>query len=354
MNPTYIKRIVIALAVVLLAYFLFFKEAPAPKIITTYNNLPDNTKTTTTQTPSVQSPAQATEDTPKVTEPAAPVAIPENSAATSTITNKINLADLKVQYLNPEAPCPAKQMSCYALPGGMTIDASCPTYKPVWAYVSLDKGLSWIQVGCFATEIDAEKAISKAQQTGVVKPIQNGVVVGKIKSAEPTSAVIDSADEPQIQAPNNNLGTILPSPEIKTIDTKPIEPKPLEAKPAEAKTEEKHSVIELVNTKPAQPSTEVKVVKEAKEEQAPAAQKTEPAKVAKSEKTKVSEDLTVNFRTAFGLVSVEKRTYPNAEMKHKAIKMWDNGQRLLEPDGSINDKYMVKPKDSNAIPGPQN
>lgn len=352
MNPTYIKRIVIALAVVLLAYFLFFKEAPAPKIITTYNNLPDPTQATTTAAPSVKSPAPAPENTPTVTEPPAPVALAEN-AATSTIANKINVADLKVQYLNSEAPCPAKQMSCYALPGGMTIDASCPTYKPVWAYVSLDKGLSWIQVGCFATEIDAEKAISKAQQTGVVKPMEHSVV-GKIKSAEPTSTVIESADEPQMQAPNNNLGTILTPPEIKTSEVKPIEPKPVEAKPAEAKTEEKHSVIEPVNTKPAQATTEEKVVKEAKEFQAPATQKTESAKIAKPEKTKASEDLTVNFRTAFGLVSVEKRTYPNTDMKNKAIKMWDNGQRLLEPDGTINEKYMVKPRDSNAIPGPQN
>lgn len=344
MNPTYIKRIVIALAVVLLAYFIFFKEAPAPKIITTYNNLPDNTQASTTQSPNVQIPVQTTEDTPKVTEPPATVALPENSADRSTVANKINVADLKVQYLNPEAPCPAKQMSCYALPGGMTIDASCPTYKPIWAYVSLDKGLSWIQVGCFATEIDAEKAISKAQQTGLVRPMQHGIVVGKIKSAEPTSAVIESPDEPQTQSPNNNLGTILPPPEIK----------PIEPKPAEAKADEKHSAIEQVNSKTAQPSTEVKVIKEAKEEQAPAAQKTEPAKVVKPEKNKATEDLTVNFRTAFGLVSVEKRTYPNAEMKHKAIKMWDNGQRLLEPDGSINEKYMVKPKDSSEIPGPQN
>jgi len=84
------------------------------------------------------------------------------------------------------------------------------------------------------------------------------------------------------------------------------------------------------------------------------AQQSAEVKVVKTEKTKISEDLTVNFRTAFGLVSVEKRTYPNAEMKNKAIKMWDNGQRLLEPDGSINEKYMVKPKDSNEIPGPQN
>jgi hypothetical protein len=40
-------------------------------------------------------------------------------------------------------------------------------------------------------------------------------------------------------------------------------------------------------------------------------------------------------------------------MKQKAIKMWDNGQRLLEPDGSINEKYTVKPKDTILLPGNQ-
>ena len=56
------------------------------------------------------------------------------------------------------------------------------------------------------------------------------------------------------------------------------------------------------------------------------------------------------FKGAFGL-TVEKRTYRTAEMKHKALNLWDKERKLLEPDGSINEKYTIQPQSSGMIPG---
>ena len=56
------------------------------------------------------------------------------------------------------------------------------------------------------------------------------------------------------------------------------------------------------------------------------------------------------FKGAFGL-TVEKRTYRTAEMKHKALNLWDKERKLLEPDGTINEKYTIQPQSSGMIPG---
>ncbi len=349
MNPTIIKRIVIAFALVVLSYLLFMKEPQAPQIITTIKELPSPTAEVK------PSPVPVTSPKPAIETPASqtPDAATKQVSSTKSIVDTINANDLKVQYLNPEAPCPAKQQSCYALPGGMTIDASCPTYKPVWAYISLDNGLTWSQVGCYATEFDAEKAIKKAEQTGSVQLNSNQLVTGKLKSPEKPLA--------QVEPPHNNLGTIQETPDTKPTEPKmaekPVEPAPLPAPVAVSAPEKSTSTaIEKKAEKPA----DVKPVTEKPKDLSPDELKTtehktnsEKAKPAKLDKPKPTEDLTVNFKTAFGLVSVEKRTYPNLEMKQKAISMWDNGQRLLEPDGSINEKYMVKPKDSVLLPGNQ-
>lgn len=340
MNPTTIKRIVIAFALAVLIYFLFIKEPQAPQIITTIKELPSPTAEVKPAPSPVATPKLATEAPATATTPV---------SSTKSIVDTINANDLKVQYLNPEAPCPAKQQSCYALPGGMTIDASCPTYKPVWAYISLDKGFTWSQVGCYATELDAEKAIAKAEQTGIVKTNASQMVSGKLKPSENPVA--------QIEPPNNNLGTIQESPDIKSAEAKAVE-KPVEPAPAPVITPEKSAppAIEMKEEK----LTQLKPATEKTKDSSPEELKTpehntsgDKPKPTKPQKSKPADDLTVNFKTAFGLVSVEKRTYPNLEMKQKAIKMWDNGQRLLEPDGSINEKYMVKPKDTILLPGDQ-
>ena len=49
------------------------------------------------------------------------------------------------------------------------------------------------------------------------------------------------------------------------------------------------------------------------------------------------------FQGAFGRV-VEKRSYPSEEMKLRALGLWAAEWKILEPDGTINEKYVVKPK----------
>jgi ribosomal protein L40E len=55
------------------------------------------------------------------------------------------------------------------------------------------------------------------------------------------------------------------------------------------------------------------------------------------------------FRQLFGLKVIE-RTYPTMEMKQRALQLWTREQKILEPDGTINDKYAPKPT-SSPIPG---
>jgi len=57
------------------------------------------------------------------------------------------------------------------------------------------------------------------------------------------------------------------------------------------------------------------------------------------------------FKGAFG-ITVEKRSYHSEQMKQKALDLWEREKKILEPDGSINDKYVLKPKPaSGLIPG---
>lgn len=58
-----------------------------------------------------------------------------------------------------------------------------------------------------------------------------------------------------------------------------------------------------------------------------------------------------NFKGPFGII-VEKRTYPTEEMKKKALALWGSERKILELDGSINDKYVLRqPQTSGPIPG---
>jgi|GEM_PF-6488931 len=56
-----------------------------------------------------------------------------------------------------------------------------------------------------------------------------------------------------------------------------------------------------------------------------------------------------SFKRIFGRV-VEERTYANEAMKQRALRLWAREQVILEPDGSLNDKYAIKPEFS-PIPG---
>lgn len=55
------------------------------------------------------------------------------------------------------------------------------------------------------------------------------------------------------------------------------------------------------------------------------------------------------FRQLFGMVVIE-RTYPSMAMKQRALRLWAREQKILEPDGSINDKYAPERK-ASPIPG---
>jgi ribosomal protein L40E len=55
------------------------------------------------------------------------------------------------------------------------------------------------------------------------------------------------------------------------------------------------------------------------------------------------------FRQLFGMVVIE-RTYPSMAMKQRALRLWTREQKILEPDGSINDKYAPQRK-ASPIPG---
>lgn len=63
-----------------------------------------------------------------------------------------------------------------------------------------------------------------------------------------------------------------------------------------------------------------------------------------------SETHTVSFKRFFG-PEVERRTYSSESMKLRAQWLWDTEAKILEPDGSINTKYALKPASFSPIPG---
>ena len=62
------------------------------------------------------------------------------------------------------------------------------------------------------------------------------------------------------------------------------------------------------------------------------------------------ESYPANFNLALGVI-VETRTYPSKKMKQRAMELWASEKKILEPDGSINDKYVLKKSDFSPIPG---
>lgn len=58
----------------------------------------------------------------------------------------------------------------------------------------------------------------------------------------------------------------------------------------------------------------------------------------------------VSFKRFWGPV-LEERVYPNRKMTRRARTLWDREGKILEADGTINDKYVVKPKTFAPIPG---
>lgn len=56
------------------------------------------------------------------------------------------------------------------------------------------------------------------------------------------------------------------------------------------------------------------------------------------------------FKGAFGKVE-ERRSYPTEEMRQSALDLWDKERKILEPDGSINEKHVPKKQGTCPIPG---
>lgn len=65
---------------------------------------------------------------------------------------------------------------------------------------------------------------------------------------------------------------------------------------------------------------------------------------------KCSPQYVVSFKRFWGPV-LEERVYPNRKMTRRAQTLWDREGKILEADGTINDKYSVKPKTFTPIPG---
>jgi hypothetical protein len=58
----------------------------------------------------------------------------------------------------------------------------------------------------------------------------------------------------------------------------------------------------------------------------------------------------VTFKRVWGQV-VEERIYPSGEMSRRALELWHREGKILEPNGKINETYVVKPKTFSPIPG---
>lgn len=159
-------------------------------------------------------------------------------------------------------------------PYNNTKDPSCPSYKPVWTYFSPDKGATWRSAGCYATEIDASKALTRMRNMDPAKLEKRRQELERKKAQDSAAAPVP---EPQHQV-------VVPAPE------------------------------------PAAP-------------------------VATH-----SKEYPLKFKGAFGL-TVETRTYPTPEMKARAQDLWDRDRKILELDGSINEKYVTKQQEISVIPG---
>ena len=256
-----------------------------------------------------------------------------NNAKDSDVANETQPT---FQPLNPEAPCPPQQFSCIAKQNDHITDQSCPSYKSIWAYFSNDNGASWMQVGCYATQIDATKALDKAVARGYVK---NNKVInsndGVVKNDSENKAVINpsNTNSPAPTPSNNSIQDIFNNPYNKPAES-------------EKKTEPINGE-QKVDNKTEQP-THLVTANEAKESQA-ATRESGGVTAEKENREERRQNLTVKFKLLFGLIPVEKRTYPNEEMRDKALFLWKKEQKILAPDGAINEKYAIKNHNDDAI-----
>jgi hypothetical protein len=66
--------------------------------------------------------------------------------------------------------------------------------------------------------------------------------------------------------------------------------------------------------------------------------------------TECSHRYVVTFKRFWGPI-LEERVYPTREMSMRAQDLWYREGKILEVDGSINEAYVVKPKDFSPVPG---
>jgi len=220
---------------------------------------------------------------------------PTEAEPAEIATENDGTAEPATVMLDPTAPCPSKTFSCMGggseNTGEIIKDSSCVADKPIWTYFSADKGVSWTSAGCYATEEEAKAGLTEARKVAFLKP-------GRLEPKPP-----ELADKSKTEPPKK--------PATEKHENHPAEQKP-------AGTAEAHS-------------------------EAPVGQPSYTTATGTSYKAQ--------FKGAFGLILMEERHYPTVEMKQKALELWDKKQEILEPDGTINDKYVVKQPKAGGIPG---
>jgi hypothetical protein len=75
-----------------------------------------------------------------------------------------------------------------------------------------------------------------------------------------------------------------------------------------------------------------------------------PAKSRKFQSETAAPGFHAKFKGPFGIV-LEERNYPSAEMRDRAEQLWQHEHKLLEPDGSINTRYITPKPKTGLIPG---
>lgn len=263
--------------------------------------------------------------------------------------NLVNDSQVGLQFINPETPCPPQQLSCIAKQNDDIKDQSCPSYKPIWVYFSKDNGASWMQVGCYATQIDATKALNKAIASGVVK---NNRILNSNNNAVKSDGVnnnpiVNPSDTNPAPPPasSNSIQDIFNNPFNKPAEPEKQNEKPVEKSQTFNATEPIHAE-QKIDAKTEQ-QTHLVPISEVKE----SATANEPTGIASEKENREDkhQNLTVRFKLLFGLIPIEKRTYPNEEMREKALFLWKKEQKLLEPDGTVNERYAFRSHNNEAI-----
>lgn len=237
--------------------------------------------------------------------PPPPVAVPEKTPAiepavtaeevqsTESVPEEIGV------LLDPNAPCLPNVFLCVGGVSDNVRDPGCLYDKQIWAYFSNDKGKTWNSAGCYATEAEATKGVTEARRLAALKP---------------------------------------PKAESKSADAvEKVKSEQLKADKVKKTAADKHDGNSTEQAQQASP--------------AGGGQDTPPAPAVPSHTPTKAASYHVQFKGAFGLVILEERHYPNPEMKQKALELWDSDQKILEPDGSINEKYVIKQPKAVGIPG---